>query len=74
MEYIRDSAALFVIFWYSFHFLKTGWFISTPSTAWAAQRGWADGFQLAKNIFSIARCFFDFGIGIFNDCFIVVFI
>lgn len=59
-------AALFVIFWYSFHYLKTGWFISTPSAAWATQRGWADGFQLAKNIFSIARCFFDFGIGILS--------
>ncbi len=55
-------AFLFVFVWYGFHYLKTGWFISTPSAAWASQRGWVDGFQLAKNIFSIARCFFDLGI------------
>jgi hypothetical protein len=54
--------AVFVAFsWYFYHFAKTGWWLATPSPAWSNQRGFVNGIGLFKNMLSIARCFFDFG-------------
>ncbi|HNF49825.1 MAG TPA: hypothetical protein PLF48_10620 [Chitinophagales bacterium] len=64
--------SIFVITcWYIYHHWQCGWWFSTPAAGWANQRGWADFPQLLKNIFSIARCFFDLGIVVLSLLFVI---
>jgi len=57
--------------WYSYHQWQCGWWLSTPAVGWANHRGWADFQHLLKNLFSIARCFFDLGIVVLSLLFII---
>jgi hypothetical protein len=47
--------------WHGYHFLQTGWMISTPSSHWNTQRGFADGSTIISNMIGIIRGFIDYG-------------
>lgn len=55
-------AIIVISIWLIYHYSQTGWLISTNAAQWNEQRGFANEFQIVKNGFSIARCFFDLGI------------
>ncbi|MCB0506826.1 MAG: hypothetical protein R2739_10100 [Chitinophagales bacterium] len=55
-------AIFFLIVWLIYHYVETGWLISTPSENWITQRGFADANQLVINVVSIVRCFVDVGV------------
>ena len=54
-------ALLPIAVWHYYHYLQTGWFLSTPSELWSGQREVASFTQVFKNLFSISRAFFDYG-------------
>ncbi len=59
-------ALIFCFVWYYFHKMQTGWWLSTSSASWSGQRGIVDVLGFFKNLISLARCFFDYGIVTFT--------
>lgn len=55
-------ALIIIAGWYGYHYQQTGWLLSTPTAGWAQQRGWVDVKGGFRNVLSVARCFFDFGV------------
>ncbi len=57
---------LIISIWYAYHYMQTGWFLSTNADGWSNQRGLVNTVGFLKNSLSIARCFFDLGIVILS--------
>jgi hypothetical protein len=50
--------------WYGYHYAETGWLFISPVKGWESQRAFASMSVVIKNMASICRCCFDFGLSI----------
>ena len=50
-----------IIFWNLYHYLQTGWMLTTPSTTWESQRSIAQLHQVLSNVLGVVRSFMDYG-------------
>lgn len=55
-------AVLPLVSWHYYHYLQTGWMISTPSDSWETHRDVAGLKQIISNTVGIVRGFVDYGI------------
>lgn len=61
MQWHFLPAVLWMAVWYTYHYLQTGWWLSTPAEGWSAHRGLVGGAGWLKNLVSIARAMLDLG-------------
>lgn len=50
-----------IIFWNIYHYIQTGWMLTTPSVTWINQRDLAQLHHISSNIIGIIRTFIDYG-------------
>ncbi len=55
-------ACLMALMWYYYHFNMTGWVFATHSQEWTAQRGIVGLGGIIRNVFSVGRAMFDYGV------------
>ena len=58
--YLLAIAPLMI--WNIYHWVETGWMLSTPSSSWANQRTLSNTSQFVSHLIGIARCFTDYGV------------